>query len=175
MRKATATRPIVRATATFMAVMAVLQIRPATGAPGDIFTISAPAIGSDPPKATDIKDGDASVATQTGALQYSYPVIVPPGRNGVAPQLSLAYSSQGPTHGGIAAGWTLSIPMISEDHSQGRLRTRSSMVEAQQAANGEDPKADDRFVSSMAGGRPLVAVTEPTGVAGVSRTSFVSA
>jgi hypothetical protein len=157
--------PAARGMAAFMIVISVLQIRPASGAPGDIFSIPAPQIGADPPKATDIKDGDASVSTQTGALQYSYPIQVPPGRNGVAPQLALSYSSQAPTYGGIAAGWTLSIPMISEDHSQGRLRTRSSFIEAKQAANGEDPKKDDRFVSSMAGGRPLVSVVEPTGVA----------
>jgi hypothetical protein len=31
------------------------------------------------------------------------------------PHLALAYSSQAATHGGIAAGWSLSIPSITED------------------------------------------------------------
>ncbi len=165
MGKRDSLRPAARGMAAFMVVVSVLQFRPATGAPGDIFAIPAPQIGADPPKATDIKDGDASVSTQTGALQYSYPIQVPPGRNGMAPELSISYSSQASTYGGLAAGWTLSVPTISEDHSAGRLRTRSSQVEAEQALNGIDPKADDRFVSSLAGGRPLVPVTEPTGVA----------
>ncbi|HEY5949321.1 MAG TPA: SpvB/TcaC N-terminal domain-containing protein, partial [Kofleriaceae bacterium] len=104
-------------------IVSILQIRPATGSPGDIFSVPAPAIGADPPKATDIKDGDASVATQTGALQYSYPIQVPPGRNGMAPQLAISYSSQAPTYGALAAGWSLSVPIIREDFSQGRLRT----------------------------------------------------
>jgi hypothetical protein len=122
-------------------------------------------IGSDPPKASDIMDGDASVSTQTGALQYSYPIRVPPGRNGMVPHLALSYSSQAPIYGGIAAGWSLSIPEIREDTSQGRLRTNSPEVESTQA----DPRADDRFVSTLAGGRPLIPVTEPTS-SGVYKT-----
>jgi hypothetical protein len=148
-----------------MATVAFFQLGPARGAPGDIFSIPAPVIGSDPPKASDITGGDASVSTQTGALQYSYPIRVPPSRNGMAP-LALSYSSQAPIYGGIAAGWSLSIPEIREDTSQGRLRTHSPEVEAEQ---GPTAPEDDRFVSSMAGGRPLVAVTEPTS-SGVYKT-----
>ena len=145
--------------AALVAMVVFLEFGPADGAPGDIFSIPAPVIGSDPPKASDIADGDASVSTQTGALQYSYPIRVPPGRNGMVPHLALSYSSQAPIYGGIAAGWSLSIPEIREDTSQGRLRTHSPEVEAEQGPTAPD---DDRFVSSMAGGRPLVAVTEPT-------------
>ena len=151
-------RALVRGMAAFMAMLMVGQLRPAHGAPGDLFQISAPVLGADPPKATELKDGDASVATQTGALQYSYPIAVPPGRNGAAPKLALSYSSQGPTFGGIATGWSMSIPEIREDGSQGRLRTRSPEVEAPQA----DPRFDDRFVSSLAGGRRLIKVSEPS-------------
>ncbi|MGE0400905.1 MAG: SpvB/TcaC N-terminal domain-containing protein [Kofleriaceae bacterium] len=149
-----------RGTAALTAILTVFTIRPGYSEPGDIFTIPAPAIGADPPKAQDIKAGDATVSTQTGALEYSYPIAVPPGRNGMAPQLTLAYSSQAPTYGGIAAGWSLPIPMISEDRSYGRMENRSLELEQTQI----DPKADDRFVSSMAGGRPLVVVDEPGGV-----------
>ena len=77
----------------------------------------------------------------------------------------LSYSSHAPIYGGIAAGWSLAIPEIREDTSQGRLRTHSPEVEATQS----DPRADDRFISTMAGGRPLIAVTEPTS-AGVYKT-----
>ncbi len=148
-----------------IATVVLFQFGAARGAPGDIFSIPAPVIGSDPPKASDIADGDASVSTQTGALRYSYPIRVPPGRNGMVPQLALSYSSQAPIYGGLAAGWSLSIPEIREDTSQGRLRTHSPEVEGGQA----DPLADDRFVSTMAGGRPLIPVTEPTS-SGVYKT-----
>lgn len=113
-----------------IATVVLFQFGAARGAPGDIFSIPAPVVGSDPPKASDIADGDASVSTQTGALQYSYPIRVPPGRNGMVPQLALSYSSQAPIYGGIAAGWSLSIPEIREDTSQGRLRTHSPEVES---------------------------------------------
>lgn len=149
-----------------IATVVLFQFGAARGAPGDIFSSPAPVIGSDPPKASDISDGDASVSTQTGAFQYSYPIRVPPGRNGMVPQLALSYSSQAPIYGGIAAGWSLSIPEIREDTSQGRLRTHSPEVEAEQ---GPAAPEDDRFVSSMAGGRPLIPVTEPTS-SGVYKT-----
>ncbi|MGE3543578.1 MAG: toxin TcdB middle/N-terminal domain-containing protein [Kofleriaceae bacterium] len=155
-----------RGTAALLAVLSVVQIRPAHASPADIFQSPAPVIGSDPPKATDLKDGDSSVSTQTGAFQYSYPIVVPPGRNGMGPSLALSYSSQAPLYGGIAAGWSLSIPEIREDTSHGRMRTHYPIDEIAQGANAP---ADDRFVSSLAGGRPLIAVTEPTS-AGVYKT-----
>jgi hypothetical protein len=71
MGKRDGSRPAARGMAAFLVVVSVLQMRPAKAAPGDIFAIPAPGIGADPPKATDIKDGDVSVATATGALQYN--------------------------------------------------------------------------------------------------------
>ncbi len=134
-------------------VLAASMAIPAWGVPGDVMTSSpAPTIGADPPKARDLKDGDASVSTQTGALQYSYPIQVPPGRRGVQPSLALAYSSQGAAYGGVAAGWNLSVPEI-------RLDTTVSLLKQLYFGAWDD----QRFVSSMAGGRPLVAVTEPRG------------
>jgi RHS repeat-associated protein len=148
-----------RGMAALMAMITVLRIAPATGAPGDIFDNPAPVLATEPGKAASVADGDTTVATQTGALNYSYPIRVPPGRNGMAPHLSLTYSSQAPIYGGVASGWNwnLSIPEIREDVSVGRMRTHYPLLEAQQA----DPKLDDRFVSSMAGGRRLILVSEP--------------
>jgi RHS repeat-associated protein len=156
---------ITRGLAAFTAVVFVFTLHPAYSSPGDIFSIPAPAIGADPPKAAELKAGDATVSTQTGAMQYSYSIAGPPGRNGMAPSLALSYSSQGPTYGGVAAGWSLPIPMISEDKSRGRLESRSPEVELAQAIALIDPRNDDRFVSSLAGGRELVAITEPIAVA----------
>src|SRR5687768_14108849 len=84
---------LMRGLTALLTVVVVLQARPATSAPADIFSIPAPVIGADPPKARDIPDGDATVSTQTGALTWSYPVSTPPGRH-VAPSLALSYSSQ---------------------------------------------------------------------------------
>ncbi len=146
-----------RGMAALLAVFAFFQFGPARAGVGDIFSAPAPVIGSDPPKAADIKDGDTTVASQTGGLNYSYPIATPPGRGGMAPHLALTYSSQAPTYGGMASGWNwnLSIPEIREDTSQGRMRTRTLQTTL------PDPKVDDRFTSTLAGGRPLVLVTEP--------------
>src|SRR5262245_35394323 len=141
----------VRALSFAMALLATISIRPTHSEPGDIFAIGAPTTDTTPAKAADIQDGDASVSTQTGALQYSYPIRVPPGRGGMQPHLALAYSSQAPSHGGIAAGWSLSIPAITEDTSQGRLWATVISVTVK------------NYASSMAGGRPLIPVLEPAG------------
>ena len=158
-------RTFTRSLAAVMATLVLLQSVPVWGEPGDIFSIPAPVIGADPPKAHDIHAGEAAVSSQTGAFTYAYPIRVPPGRHGMAPQLALVYSSHAPIYGGIAAGWSLAIPEIREDTSQGRLRTHSPEVEATQS----DSRADDRFISTMAGGRPLIPVSEPTS-AGVYKT-----
>jgi len=132
-----------RLLALSLSVLALIGIRPAQGEPGDIFTISAPAITDQPPAASDISVGDASVATQTGSLGYSFAVKTPPGRQGMKPHISLAYSSQSPIYGGLASGWTLAgVPMISLDTSRGRIAQAQT------------------YTSSLSGGRPLIAVSE---------------
>src|SRR5262245_6504138 len=99
--------PQARAIAFAMALVIVIATRPARSAPADVFQIAAPVLGSDAPKASDIHAGDGTVSAQTGAMEYSYPITVPPGRNGMQPHLALTYSSQAPIYGGIAAGWEL--------------------------------------------------------------------
>jgi RHS repeat-associated protein len=48
-----------------------------------------------------------------GGFSYSYPIAVPPGRNGLQPALSLNYSSQPAEEGGVFGyGWSASIPYI---------------------------------------------------------------
>src|SRR5262245_33580192 len=148
---------VARGLAGLLAATTLLHVGSAYSSPGDIFSIPAPVIGAAAPKAAELRQGDVSVATQTGALSYAYPVPVPPGRNGMAPHLALSYSSQAPTYGGLAAGWSLSIPEIRDDTSQGRLRTHAPQVEVQQA----DPRADDPFISTLAGGQRLIPVVEP--------------
>ena len=159
-----------RGCAALMATVAVFSTATtAMSAPADVFSSPAPVAGSDPPKAAELRAGEAAVSTQTGAMQYSYPISLPPGRGGMVPSVSLNYSSQAPLYGTIAAGWSLSMPAIREDTSQGRLRTHAPEVEAAQG-----PVAaliDDRYISTMAGNRPLILVDEPSaaGVAQVFR------
>lgn len=135
-----------RALAAAMAAASLIAIRPIHADPADIFSIAAPTPEAGAPKASDVHSGDVSVSP-TGAMEYSYPIATPPGRNGMQGHLALSYSSQGPIYGELAAGWSLGIPIISEDTSRGRLRQAGSGIK--------------EYKSSLAGGRPLVAVSEP--------------
>lgn len=136
---------LARATA---ALLAVTFVSPSWAAPGDITMVPTPALGADPPRAHDITDGDATVSTMTGAFSYSYPIVVPPGRMGMQPELALTYTSQAPLYGGVAMGWSLQIPTIELDTSQSL-----AAAHLQGIAFGDGP-----FVSNLAGGRPLVQV-----------------
>ena len=137
-----------RALCAAMALVTFALLNTARGDPGDIFTTSAPVIGAEAPKAMPLAAGDASVSEQTGAFQYSYPIKAPPGRNGIKPNLALSYSSQAPIYGGIAAGWSLPIPIITLDTTDGRLWATATQPSIK------------TYTSSMAGGRPLVLVQE---------------
>src|SRR3990167_5746862 len=49
----------------------------------------------------------------TGALNYSYPIAVPPGRNNFQPDIALSYNSNLNGQNGIfGSGWTVNIPYI---------------------------------------------------------------
>lgn len=48
------------------------------------------------------------------SADISYPLRLPPGRNGLAPQLSLSYSS-GRGNGWLGVGWDLALPAIEHD------------------------------------------------------------
>src|SRR5262245_24998481 len=136
-----------RALALSMALVALVSILPAVSAPGDLFSVAAPAVTDTPKGAAAIGSGDASVATQTGALTFSFPITVAPGRHGVQPNLALSYSSQAAIYGTVTSGWALGgIPIVYESTSQGRLVTASTGTKL--------------YASSMAGGRPLVPVFE---------------
>jgi len=68
----------------------------------------------EPPKATNM--GDANL---------NYPIEVPPGRNGLQPQLAISYSSGG-GNGWLGLGWDLSVPSISVDTRWGVPRYSTS-------------------------------------------------
>lgn len=49
----------------------------------------------------------------TGAFSYSRPVTVPPGRNGIQPDIKLTYNSSASRQDSITGyGWSLNIPYI---------------------------------------------------------------
>ncbi len=49
----------------------------------------------------------------TGSLVYKYPIIIPPGRNGISPGLSLRYTSQqGEDANTMGYGWNVEIPYV---------------------------------------------------------------
>ena len=63
----------------------------------------------------------------TGTGNFTVPIALPPGRNGIQPQLSLVYST-GNGNGTFGLGWSLSIPGISRKTSKGIPRYDSSDV-----------------------------------------------
>ena len=54
----------------------------------------------------------------TGALGYRIPIVTPPGRNGIAPNLALTYNSQ--ARNGLAGiGWTIDLGSIQRNTKYG--------------------------------------------------------
>ena len=78
------------------------------------------------------------VSHQSGTFTYSFPIVVPPGRLGMEPDLALEYSSDAPIYGGIAAGWSLNVPAIRLDTTNGTLVD------------------ERRWVSDLSGGERLI-------------------
>ncbi len=94
-----------------LAVLAFYVGPSVQAAPGDIVSAGPPAVGvkSGAPKPRD----KSELVSGSGEATYSVPFEVPPGRNGAQPSLALVYGSRAPLRGGVAAGWTLPIPMVS--------------------------------------------------------------
>ncbi|MEO3809568.1 RHS repeat-associated core domain-containing protein [Sphaerisporangium sp. B11E5] len=103
--------------------------------------------------------GGAGQASTRGDYTFTYPIEVPPGRKKMQPALSLAYSSAGDVHGGIAAGWSLPIPAITVDPQPGAVHP----VEP----GGDGPAIPRDFVAPD--GSPLVAdATLPKRTGGIA-------
>lgn len=82
-----------------------------------------------PPKFQIPTQPKAMVDQSTGALVYEYPLEMPEGRNGMAPELSLRYNSRNITKPDsiMGLGWELSVPYIQREPVQGtqNLYTKS--------------------------------------------------
>jgi hypothetical protein len=102
------------AAATALGVL--VSLRPTGwGAPADPFTAALPARDTQAPKAIEGRTSDGSVDASTGSAAYTLPIVLPPGRAGMAPSLALSYSSQRPLRGGVAVGWGLEVGTIEKD------------------------------------------------------------
>ncbi|MEO3807463.1 RHS repeat-associated core domain-containing protein [Sphaerisporangium sp. B11E5] len=67
--------------------------------------------------------GGVGRASATGAYTTGYPFQVPVGHGGLTPRLGLSYSSDGPVHGTVAAGWSLTgSATITVDVAAGTVR-----------------------------------------------------
>ena len=62
--------------------------------------------------------GSEGVSLFTGAFTYSYPIVVPPGRLGIQPNLALRYNSQA-QNGWLGLGWSLSLGSIQRSTKNG--------------------------------------------------------
>ena len=73
--------------------------------------------------AEDTGDADLSIpvpelSSFTGSANYSYPIIVPPGRNGLTPSVALTYNSQ-QKGGWLGVGWGLDMGYIQRSTKYG--------------------------------------------------------
>ena len=67
------------------------------------------------------------VNAQTGAMQYTYTLDVPPGRNGMTPDLTLSYGSNDKSGNSIFGfGWDMSIPSIQRINKTGSQKLYTS-------------------------------------------------
>ena len=80
-------------------------------------------VNLNPTSIKDLKAGDPSSAVglidppsgnNEGDARISYPIELPEGRQGMAPELGLGYSSAG-GNGWLGVGWDLSVPSVSID------------------------------------------------------------
>ncbi len=100
-------------------LLLALGIAPLRAESTDPFNGAAQSFDAKPQDAVNYNAGDWGVSEQRGAATYTYAINVPPGRNSMAPALALRYSSQSPLRGGLAAGWTMTLPSVQLDYSAG--------------------------------------------------------
>jgi hypothetical protein len=98
--------------------------------------------------------GKFATRKQTGAGSYSLPIEVPDGRNGLQPELELAYST-GNSDGAFGLGWALGVPAIS----------RKTKI-------GVPVYDDDEDTFLLSGGEDLVSVEQHDGDNGTAVTRY---
>ena len=91
----------------------------------------------------------------TGAFTQRIPLDIPPGRNGLQPDVSLQYNSQNTSDGIVGYGWSLSIPYIERLNKTG----------TQNLASATTTSATQYYSSSMEGEIVSDATTTPQNAA----------
>ncbi len=94
----------------------------------------------------------------TGALVQRVPLDIPPGRNGLTPDLALVYNSQDLTDGIVGYGWSLSIPYIERLNKTGTERLYT----------------DNYFTSSWGGELATTTATSSLPMSGIAASSTLS-
>jgi len=82
----------------------------------------------------------------SGALTQRIPIEIPPGRNGLQPDVSLTYNNQSASDGIVGYGWSLSIPYIERLNKTGVDKLYN----------------DNYFASSLSGELATTAPSTPT-------------
>lgn len=78
------------------------------------------------------------VNAQTGALTETIPLDIPPGRNGLQPNLALNYDSQNTDQGSeVGYGWSLSIPYIARLNKTGSQNLYGTAADFTSSLDGE--------------------------------------
>ena len=121
MKRTTFRARAARALVAILAIGAVIGQGPVAAEPTDILRHENPGVSASASAYGPPAIGKGLVSEKTGAFTFSYPIAVPPGRRGMAPSLSLSYSSAAPLFGDVAAGWTLGLPEIRRDPGIGEV------------------------------------------------------
>ena len=107
---------------------------PADTGPADPFTGASASFDAPPSYSKNYNLGDWGISEQRGTATYTFPIAVPPGRNGMAPDLALRYSSDSALRGGLAVGWRLDVPSVTRDGSRGHQATSAYQASLRSAS-----------------------------------------
>jgi hypothetical protein len=81
-------------------------------------------------------------ANNTGSAKMTFPLVIPPGRKGIQPQLNLTYTSDG-GNGWVGLGWNISLPSISVETRWGVPRYDPQQESETYCLNGEQLATKD--------------------------------
>src|SRR5262245_41762972 len=79
---------------------------------------------------------DAPKANYSGTARLTYPIEVPPGRNGLTPQVALSYDS-GAINGWLGVGWSMGMPSVTIDTRWGVPRYSTAQETETYTLNGD--------------------------------------
>jgi hypothetical protein len=149
----------------FLALMVLAPAIPAHASFGD----GTPTVPN--PNVFSRQLGLSRVDGTSGAYTQQFSLDIPPGRNGLQPDLTLDYSSQRTIDGLVGYGWNLSIPYITRLNKTGSQNLYSSAAYFTSSIDGE--LATD--ATSTPGTRPSILDTLPLTIhaaASVTSDSF---